>query len=126
MRIVLKSYWPAIIWFILSSIAFCLPEQVIPKHDWFAIIELDKWIHVGLFSVLIFLWCLPLFHKPTVQPSLTKLFIWITLGGFLYGIIMEVIQHFFIPHRSFDWGDIAADALGCLLGLFLVRRQWKQ
>ncbi|MBK5278968.1 MAG: VanZ family protein [Bacteroidia bacterium] len=126
MRITIKSFWPAIIWFILSSIAFCLPGQTLPQNDWFAIIQLDKWIHIGLFTVMVFLWCLPLFHRPGIHLSFTKLFIGISIAFFGYGIVMELIQHFFIPNRAFDFGDIAADAIGCLLGFFFVRWQWKQ
>lgn len=125
MKITIKSFWPAIVWFILSSIAFCLPGQALPNEDWFGIIQLDKWIHLGLFLVMVFFWCLPFFHRPAVQSSLPKLFIWIAIGFFGYGVIMELIQHFFIPHRSFDVGDIAADAVGCLIGLFFVWKQWR-
>ena len=126
MKITIKSFWPAIIWFILSTIAFCLPGSALPTNDWFGVIQLDKWIHVGLFSMMIFLWCLPLFHRPHINLSQTKLILGIAIAFFGYGIVMELIQNFFIPHRSFDFGDIAADALGCLLGLFFVRWQWKQ
>ena len=126
MRITIKSFWPAIIWLILSSIAFCLPGSALPKKDWFQIVQFDKWIHVGLFSVMIFLWCVPLFHRPDINLSLTKLFLWSAIAIFCYGIAMEFIQHFFVSNRSFDMGDIAADAAGCLLGLFFVRWQWKQ
>ncbi len=126
MRITIKSFWPAIIWLILSSVAFCLPGSALPTNDWFGVIQLDKWIHVGLFTVMIFLWCVPLFHRPGINLSLTKLFLWIAVAFFCYGILMEFIQHFFVSNRSFDMGDIAADAAGCLIGLFFVRWQWKQ
>ena len=124
MKITIKSFWPAIIWLILSSIAFCLPGSALPKNDWFQIVQFDKWVHVGLFSVMIFLWCLPLFHRPALRLTLTRLFIWISIAFFSYGILMEFIQHFFISNRSFDIGDIAADAAGCLIGFFFVR--WQQ
>ena len=122
-KISIRSFWPGIVWFILSTIAFCLPGSTLPKSEWFAVIQLDKWIHVGIFSVMIFLWCLPLFHKAIIQPNLTKLLIWISMAFLSYGILMEFVQHFFIPNRSFDMGDIAADAAGCLVGFLLVRRQ---
>lgn len=125
MRIAIKSFWPAIVWLILSSIAFCLPGQVLPEEDWFGIIQLDKWIHVGLFTVMVFLWCLPLFHRPVFQRSLPKLFTRVSIAALSYGILMEFIQHFLISNRSFDVGDIAADAVGCLIGFFFVKRQWR-
>ena len=126
MRIKIKSFWPAVIWLLLSTIAFCLPGSALPKNDWFAVVQFDKWIHVGLFSVMIFLWCLPVFHRPHINLSLTKLFLGIAIAFFCYGIAMEFIQHFFVSNRSFDMGDIAADAAGCLIGLLFVKWQWKQ
>ncbi len=125
MKITIKSFWPAIVWLILSSIAFCLPGRLLPEENWFALIQLDKWIHVGIFSVMVFLWCLPLFHRPVFQLSLSKVFTGITIAIFGYGILMEFIQHFLISNRSFDWGDMAADAVGCLVGFVFVRGQWK-
>lgn len=123
MKITIKSFWPAIIWLIFSTIAFCLPGKALPKNDWLAIVQLDKWIHVGLFSVMIFFWCLPLFHRPSLHFTMPKLLIWISIAFFSYGIVMEFIQHFFISSRSFDMGDIAADAAGCLIGFLFVKRQ---
>jgi hypothetical protein len=125
MKITINSFWPAAIWLLLSTIAFCLPGSALPSNDWFGIIQLDKWIHVGILSVMIVLWCLPLFHKPNIQLSLKMLFIWISLSFFGYGVLMELVQHFFIPNRSFAWGDIGADAVGCLTGLLVVRWQLK-
>lgn len=123
MKITIKSFRPAIIWFILSSIAFCLPGKTLPDNAWFAIIQLDKWIHFGLFSVMIILWCSPLPHQPKFQQHLITLMIVISISFFCYGVAMEFVQHYFIPNRSFDVGDIAADAVGCLIGFFFVKRQ---
>ncbi len=38
---------------------------------------------------------------------------------------MEIIQHYFIPLRSFDVGDIIADAIGAVAGYFIAIRQIK-
>lgn len=92
-----------------------------PKDDWFDFIQLDKWIHIGLFSVMIILWCLPLLHRGMI--TVLNMTISISVGFFAYGIIMEFVQHFFVPNRSFDMGDIVADAIGCLIGFLFVRRQ---
>ena len=123
MRISIKSYWPAIIWLVLSTIAFCLPGSALPKNDWFDVIHLDKWIHVGLFTVMILLWCLPLLYKSLIPSTLTRLFLWISVAFFCYGILMEFIQYFFVPNRSFDFLDIASDAAGCLVGFLFVKRR---
>lgn len=117
-----KSRWPAVVWLILSTTAFCLPGKALPDQDWFAIVQLDKWIHIGLFSVMIVLWCLPVLMKRSPE-HVGNLFIYISVIGFGYGVAMEIVQHYFVSNRSFDIGDIAADALGCLLGFLFVKEQ---
>ena len=123
MKIAIRSFWPGIIWWVLSVIAFCIPGSALPKEDWLGKIHFDKIIHIGLFAGMVFLWCLPLIYRQN-RKSLSNLFLKITALFFGYGVAMEFIQHSFVSRRSFDWGDIVADAVGCLIGLFLARRQW--
>jgi VanZ family protein len=118
----IESWWPAIVWLILSTIAFCLPGKALPDKNWFAIIQLDKWIHIGLFLVMVVLWCLPFLARRSPK-QFGNLFIIISVSWLAYGILMEFIQHHFISNRSFDIGDILADAVGCLIGLLLVKRK---
>ncbi len=40
----------------------------------------------------------------------------ITVSAILYGVGMEFVQLYLIPHRAFDAGDIAADAAGAIAG----------
>jgi len=124
MKIKIKSYWPAIVWMILSTVAFCLPGSVLPKDNWLGKINADKWIHIGIFTIMVFLWCVPLLHRSAQKP-LIRLFILITFALFGFGVLIELVQHFFISNRSFDWGDIGADTVGCLIGFFFSQRQWK-
>jgi len=41
------------------------------------------------------------------------------ITGIVYGIAMEIVQKYFIPFRSFDVGDIIADAIGCFVGYLI-------
>ena len=125
MKIKIKSFWPAIAWMILSTIAFCLPGSALPKNDWLGKIQLDKWIHIGIFSIMLVLWCSPFLYRSAQKP-LIKLFAEMAVTLFAYGVLMEFVQHFFVSNRSFDWGDIVADAIGCLIGFFFMRMQWKK
>jgi len=49
--------------------------------------------------------------------QLKNIFIWIAITGTIYGVGMEFVQRYFIPNRSFDVGDIIADAVGCTIGV---------
>jgi VanZ family protein len=108
------SFYPAAFWFIISTVLLTLPGSAFPKEDWLSRIWIDKWIHIGLFSILVFLCCWAV-HIGS-QKKLRSSFIAWAIAGIAYGIIMEFIQKYFIPNRSFDTGDIIADAAGSLLG----------
>ena len=54
--------------------------------------------------------------------TMQQLFVWIALGGGVYGVIMEYVQKYFIPNRSFDIGDILADAIGSIAGLVVATK----
>jgi len=41
-----------------------------------------------------------------------------------YGIMIEFIQRYFIPNRSFDIGDIIADGVGSLVGVIYSSRKY--
>jgi VanZ family protein len=70
-----------------------------------------------MFSIMVLSWCWAIHKKPAFANRLKKVFAGIALACLAYGIVMEFIQHYFIPYRGFDYGDIVADAAGCGLGL---------
>ncbi len=105
---------PAIAWFIVSLILLCLPGSTIPKYPFLALIHADKWIHIFLFSILCFLFC----------RAVQKRFLFIMVMGIAYGIIMEFVQKYWIPNRSFEILDIVADSAGCVLGYLYSRRKF--
>lgn len=114
----------AISWFIISVILLTLPGSAIPKEDWLGKIWIDKWVHVGMFSVMVYLWCVVVL-KQNVENEKLKLIFWIVSAFCLtYGIGMEFVQKYFIPNRSFDVGDIIADAVGCSVGLVYSLRRY--
>lgn len=39
-------------------------------------------------------------------------------------VASELVQGYLLPHRSAEWGDLLADALGVLLGLAVWRWVW--
>ena len=118
---------PFIIWFIISIILLTLPGSVLPQENWLGKIWFDKWVHIGMFAIMVFLatWGFPK-KKWNDLKKLRQNFMWIALSCLLYGIIMEFVQKYWIPNRSFDGGDIIADAAGCTLGLLYSLRRYKK
>ena len=93
--------------FILSSIRFPV-ETDIPS--------LDKGVHFVEFAILGFLLSLGFFLNLKTSPR-TRL-VWVLVIGILLGGIIEIYQYF-LPARSFEILDLAADSLGILIGLLV-------
>jgi VanZ family protein len=106
----------ALSWLIISTILLILPGAAFPKEDWLDRIWFDKWVHVVMFFIMVILWCMAFRKYNAANSYLKKTFVIVMLLCFVYGIIMEFIQGSFIEYRSFDAGDIAADAVGCVAG----------
>jgi VanZ family protein len=77
----------------------------------------DKWVHIGLFALLTFLWC------RAMPQYVVKTFLFVATACLLYGIAMEFVQGNWIPNRGFEVWDIIADATGCLIGFVFSRRK---
>jgi VanZ family protein len=106
---IFRSKWTAMGWLILISFLFFLPGSALPRENWFAQIYIDKWVHVGLFAALVFLWRSAFGWRPGM----------LVLFSLAYGFSVEMIQQQWIPNRSFDWFDVLADMTGTVLGLLV-------
>lgn len=88
-------------------------------------IQLDKWIHIFLFSVMALSLCWGIYKSNKTNTHLNlRYFIVAGLICTAYGIIMEFVQKYYVPNRSFDVGDIIADAVGAALGTFYSIRKY--
>jgi VanZ family protein len=118
-------FLPAIVWFLLSFYLLTLPGKDFPKLNWFDKIHGDKFVHIAMFGILVFLFLLP-FKQRWNKPGFLKTAVAIAAIALLYGIAMEYVQENFIPNRSFDIGDILADAAGSFIPVALLYRYIKQ
>jgi VanZ family protein len=113
----------AILWFVFLTILLTLPGSALPQESWLNnITGLDKMIHIGLFAGLTFLWSGSLIKIKKISLPMQQLFVWVALGSSVYGIIMEYVQKYFIPNRSFDLWDIMADTIGSIAGLVFATK----
>jgi hypothetical protein len=105
---------------IFFSFLFCIPGSAIPKNDWLDKIWADKWVHIGIFISLIFLW------SNALEINTTKGFFILVFVAVLYGLVVEMVQDKLVANRSFDLGDLVADFIGCLGGIWLRTRYIKK
>ena len=120
----LTRFIPAIGWFFLSLVLFCLPGSALPKNPLLVALHADKLAHIILFFILCFLFARPFRNTGLGQESRRQWFLFIMLTGVLYGISIEFVQKYWIPNRSFEIGDIVADGTGCFLAWWNNKRKF--
>lgn len=108
----------AVLWLVIVTTLLCIPGTELPKFKWDNKIWLDKSIHVFLFMVLVILWCRAYLPNRS-NNNIRKIFITITILSVIYGIVMEIVQEYFIQFRSFDVRDMLANGVGSVTG-FLI------
>jgi len=110
--------FPALGWFAITFYLLTLPGTELPTENWMDKIGMDKWIHIVLFGVLVWLWC------RVFQRKNRKIFFLVCIACILYGIAMEFVQRYLLPSRSFEIIDILADSAGSYLGLYISLRMY--
>lgn len=100
----------------------CLPGSMVPGDKLFGFEHFDKVVHVILFGINVLFWGWHLGSVPRTPAHLRKIIMFATFSTIALGIALEFVQLYFIPNRSFDLGDIAADTVGSVLaGVMLLR-----
>jgi len=110
----------AVTWLLIMCVLFFLPGSALPKEGWLDAIHFDKFVHIGLFAVLLFLW------RSAFDAKVNHYGYILLLMAISYGFLVEVVQLYWISNRSFDLYDVAADTAGSILGLFIWCRVYKK
>lgn len=105
----------AFAWLLLASGLFFLPGSALPKTGWLTAIYADKWVHVGIFALLVFFWGIA-FHTRH-----KKKYAWLLLAALLYGLLVEVVQEQLVINRDFDLWDVVFDMVGSIAGVVALR-----
>ena len=115
------SFFLPILFFIITFILLVLPGNKFPTSKFFAIEGLDKFVHTILFFILNWLFCRPFIAAELPLAQKRKWFLSITILAIIYGVIMEFVQLYFVPYRSFELADIFVDTLGSLAAYVFCR-----
>lgn len=114
-RKVYLVYTPLVIYWVILLAATSFPTDAIPSFG-----VSDKFLHFAAYFCLGILLNLSLIFQNKYS-FLKRKSTWYTIFiGAIYGIIDEIHQHY-IPGRSMEFLDFAADFLGLVLaGVFLI------
>ena len=79
----------------------------------------DKINHLAAYGLLSVLMCWGIWKEKKAFKS--KVLLIVLIISSTYGVLMEIMQYLFFPNRYFDYGDIIANILGSILGIFIIR-----
>jgi VanZ family protein len=108
---IFRSKTVAISWLLIMCILFFLPGSAFPTENWLSKIYFDKLVHIGLFTILIFLW------RSSFDFEFSNYHLVLLFFALIYGLAVEFIQRYFVANRDFDLYDVVADMIGAVLGL---------
>ena len=87
-----------------------IPDLGIPR---FQLLEIDKLVHFMMYFSLTILWS---FASKNLYNSNFKLL----LFAIFFGFVLEIFQHMLPFGRYFDLGDLLANSLGVIFGIFIL------
>jgi VanZ family protein len=123
--ITITKFIPGIAWFFLVLFLICLPGNQFPKTDeWLDKIYFDKWVHIGLFGTLSFLFMYPYAKSKMDKHTKLTMIYKIAIAICVWGLTTEFIQKYFIPFRSFDIMDWAADSFGIFFAVIFCKKKY--
>ncbi|MEP7144899.1 MAG: VanZ family protein [Ferruginibacter sp.] len=125
-QISISKFIPAIAWFFVVLILICMPGKDIPSTHWLDKIYFDKCVHTGIFGLLALLFMLPVALSPVKHKEKIQYFIVIAIATSIWGLTTEFIQKYWVPGRSFDLFDWAADSLGAFIAFIICRKRYSK
>lgn len=117
MKTFFKYHFPFIFWALAIFVQSSFPAIELPKVE---IISADKIVHMGVFGLLAFLCYISIIHSGK-QNFLTRgPLLWSSIICILYGATDEIHQYF-VPNRSSELQDWAADLIGVLIAVIIIK-----
>lgn len=121
-KIPFHKFIPGIAWFFIVLVLICLPGRDIPGNSLFEVLQFDKFVHAGIFGMMVILFIRPIAMSNMDKKIKLNYFTRIAVSVAVWGLATEYIQLYFIPGRSFDLWDFAADASGSTLAWLFSRK----
>ncbi|MFS8082373.1 MAG: VanZ family protein [Ginsengibacter sp.] len=118
----IRKFLPGIAWFFIICFLVFLPGKDVPSLGWMDNLQIDKFVHAFLFFMLILFFYAPFYKIASSAKQRKNSLILLCIAGVIWGISIEFIQKYYVPGRSFDLWDWAADSFGIALAFLFARR----
>jgi VanZ family protein len=115
----LKLYKYAYLWAIIVTFLCGMNGKNLPHIEFDSLIRIDKLAHLILFGTETYLIAIA-YKKTYTQVKINKLLLPAVLIGVVFGVIIEILQATVFPNRSFDYMDMVANTIGCLIAWLIL------
>lgn len=110
-----NAYKLSVTWALIIFVLCATPGRFIPSANWLELLSFDKWVHAGVFFILVSL-------LGVASKEKTGLFYLYVALSVLYGGALEIMQATVFSERSADWYDMIANTFGCIVALLLNKK----
>ena len=114
-----RAFWLAVVW---TCLILFLSLKTPSGESKFSFPYADKIVHVTFYFVFVVLWFryLVLIKKNQIKDKAVLVLIAIS-----FGILIEILQHFFTTTRQADIWDALANTIGSLIGIAVMSAVFK-
>src|SRR5689334_3043386 len=100
LRKLTRTRFLPIFWTILTTALLCIPGRELPSGGFFGHIEnFDKIVHLMLFGGVTLFWGSYYHVHVSDDKRWFKLLLSVSTATILLGVVLEYVQHYFIPLR---------------------------
>jgi VanZ family protein len=120
----LKYFSPLVVWMAVIYYVSSIPGDEIPKFElWSA----DKLAHLAVFSVLSLSAWLAFDHYGRSRGHSVRWIMGLSIAWCIVYAASDEIHQYYVPNRSCEWSDLAADVIGIAFthGLLMWTRNRK-
>lgn len=108
-----------LIWALFIMLLCGIPGRDIPHISFLEILSFDKWVHAGVFAVLV-IFAIRGFRLQNKFSEIKKQAVFCAVGfSIAYGGILEILQGTLFQDRAADFYDFLANTFGCFVATLI-------
>jgi len=115
----LRFHLYTIIWACIILLMSLYQGKDLPKVDFWQLFSFDKVMHLSCYALLFFLMIIGAMKQYGLGRKRYRVLGIVFVVCFFYGTLIEILQPMLSTDRVFDFFDVFANFLGCVVGIFL-------
>jgi VanZ family protein len=121
-----KTYIYSLLWALFILCVCGMNGSYIPQIHFTDIIQPDSLAHITLFGLQTWFIATDGRRKVTSNTQSLRLILPAFVISAMYGVIIEILQATVFINRSYDYMDMAANTLGCVLASLVLFLKFKK